>query len=96
MGKHLEYVWTWRCLREQVIFSCGQTQGKKVTETILLTCRASEHDGEQVDTHGYGVEDRQGPQPVRNRVFLDDGGKKKNPVHISLYELVHTSESGYH
>lgn len=42
----------------------------KVTRTMILTRSASEHDGEQVDSHGHGVKDRQGLQSVRDRVFL--------------------------
>lgn len=42
----------------------------KMTETMILTRSASEHDGEQVDSHGYGIEDRKGLQSIRHRVFL--------------------------
>lgn len=44
----------------------------KMTETMILTRSASEHDGEQVDSHGYGIEDRQGLQSIRHRVFLQE------------------------
>lgn len=44
----------------------------KMTETMILTRSASEHDGEQVDSHGYGIEYRKGLQSIRHRVFLQE------------------------
>lgn len=41
-----------------------------MTRTMILTRSASEHDGEQVDSHGDGVKDWQGLQSVGHRVFL--------------------------
>lgn len=37
---------------------------------MTLTRSPSEHDGEQVDSHCYGVEDRQGLQSVGHWVSL--------------------------
>lgn len=42
----------------------------KTTRTMILTRSASEHDGEQVDSHGHGIKDGQGLQSVGDRVFL--------------------------
>lgn len=42
----------------------------KMTETMILTRSSSVQDREQVDSHSHSVEDRQGPQSVRYRVFL--------------------------
>lgn len=54
----------------------------KMTETMILTRSASEHDGEQVDSHGYGIEDRQGPQSIRHRVFLQEQNTAvRNPLY---------------
>lgn len=46
---------------------------------MTLTRSTSEHDGEQVDSHCYGVEDRQGLQSIGNRVSL----QKNNTVEAS-------------
>lgn len=51
---------------------------------MILTRRSSEQDGEQVDPHGHGIEDRQGFQAVRHRVFLWN----RNKI-IQIYRFYH-------
>lgn len=57
-----------------VYFKLGLWAGmqSKMTQTMILTRSSSEHDGEQVDSHSYGVKDRQCLQSIRYRVFLQE------------------------
>lgn len=42
----------------------------KMNQTMILTRCASEHDGENVDSHRNGIEDWKSLQSIRHRVFL--------------------------
>lgn len=42
----------------------------KMTQTMILTRSSSVHDREEIDSHGDGVEHRQGLQTIRYWVFL--------------------------
>ena len=75
----LEYVWASGCLREQFILrrGFGQACRAKMSRTTILTRSASEHDGEQVDSHCCGVKHGEGLQSIRHRIFLWGRGEEK-------------------